>query len=296
MDVESKSGSYGYVEFDNDYAYKGFDDSNDYVFFREFVYLSLLSELKISKITGIKPEDFTIIMKRYKGTILDLAKKLSLDERLAMAVEIYRQVRPTIDAIHTLGLAHRDITIENIFYDTLNGKYEFYLADFSTMTMFVHDKVWKTDIYLYYDPDPESNNRENDLWIFGTTLFQFILGVKVVGEQKLKDGHLDFGAYTDIEFPSDIKEILIKLTQVKGRNRGAVGITYPHESRSAWVQLLINTLKEQGFDDLLIETLIGVCFYGHPDMENDVPSHEEFISFTNSKLMNVLLWMSCVLF
>jgi len=192
------AGTYGTITFHENTAIKRF--TNIKIFYKELFYLSLFRRYKISQIITASSKDMTITMQRYDGSLVDLMHITNYEERLYLAGKIIRQILPVVHSLHSHGVAHKDITIANIFYnfdENSMGLYEFYLGDFSLMSVF-NDTNYHTArcpkfpnlINLYSDSDIGATIQQTDLWMFGVTIWEFISKDRVVE-------HLSHGTFLD---------------------------------------------------------------------------------------------------
>lgn len=177
-----EQGTYGTIVFHGNTAIKTFTSVR--VFYKELFYLSLLRRYGVSKILSASAPDLTITMEKYDGSLVNLMSLLGYESRLYLAGKIIRQILPVINNIHSHGIAHKDISVANIFFrqdfDSM-GVYEFYLGDFSLSSVFNEVNYHKQRhpqaphlINLYSDPDIRATMQQTDIWMFGVAIWEFI--------------------------------------------------------------------------------------------------------------------------
>lgn len=222
-------GTYGTITFQGNTAIKQF--SNPKVFYKELFFLSLFKRYKIAQIIDASFIDMTITMERYDGSLIHLIGKTSYEERLYLAGKIIRQILPVIHSLHSHGVAHKDITTANIFYQqNATSLFEFYLGDFSLMSAFNETNYHKVRIRefpdlinLYSDPDTRATIQQTDLWMFGVTLWEFVSKDRFIG--RLTPG--DFLDYKQVFYDegvshyitTDVYKVLCDLLQYNACKR-----------------------------------------------------------------------------
>lgn len=109
----------------------------------------------------------------------------------AEALEIATAVAQGIDAIHQLGIIHRDIKPGNIFLFSNQDGYAIKLADFSIAkvprTWLVHETITQVDAFLgtvlYSAPEQflsELDNPRSDLYAWAAVFFEMLAGESLV--------------------------------------------------------------------------------------------------------------------
>lgn len=264
-----KEGAYGVVTFDEEYAYKRFDESDIHVFYREVFYLSLFKGLKISQIE--RCSRLQIVMKKYDGSLEDLMYRTTQMERAKIADEICSQLIPTLQEIHARGVKHRDITPANVFYNFRDNTYDFYLADFSLATVLDTNKPWNCATCMRTDPDSNAWGRETDMWMFGVMIFEFITGRKnrYFVDSALSDGEkfLDFRKIMPFRISDKLYNFLCNSLNFSGGDRVVGEITNPLKKPDEELNknLVLKSLYRAGFKKELLFNLAAICFYDLPE-------------------------------
>ncbi len=100
----------------------------------EFGYLSQIDSPYVIKVLEVRPSKDEgkcfFAMKHYEATLESLKSKLLAYE----ATWIIYQVIQGLAVIHSKGIAHLDIALDNIYIDTRNNKLEVVIADFGCAT------------------------------------------------------------------------------------------------------------------------------------------------------------------
>ena len=124
-------------------------------------------------------KNIMIFMEDYERTALQLiAERGPQNEELCKTIS--KQILSAIDYLHSRGISHRNIKLENIYLKSNEKTYSSKLADFSCAitctegTQILLDNTWiGTEEYM----SPEilerkpHNPRKSDIWSFGVSLF-----------------------------------------------------------------------------------------------------------------------------
>ena len=198
-----REGEYGNVYFsktDPNVVIKIIHRKYISLYYREIFHMILLQKTPhIAEFTGYGPSSLRIHTKRYQYDLRKLAYELPYNIRCQLTDSIIEQMLKAISKIHSLGIIHADIKIDNIFcdYDPITNTIQCYLGDFGLSTI---QAVRHGYDGMYQAPE-DVYSKQIDIWALGATIIQFLTKTHV-REILQYDNMKDFWDYK-IRFPTD---------------------------------------------------------------------------------------------
>lgn len=130
---------------------------------------------------------FYIVLERCSGSLRDLMKK-EKPFAAAKVVELAGQMLSGLDHIHSHGIIHRDLHIDNVLYTTINNSLVLKIADFGISKVLSKEATKAmTFIGREFDYAPELVNhgytsRQSDIYQMGLLLFFLYRGESAVSK------------------------------------------------------------------------------------------------------------------
>lgn len=145
---------------------------NEDTFIRELFYLSYFKGCShICQIKSYNFESKTITMQRYQTDLLHLSMILTYEERIRIMDTIIDQILISLQHLHSIGIIHGDLFVQNVFCNYDEGKIECFLGDFSLSCIRGFDRA---DYLITLIPEKNNLNTKYDIWCLGLLIQNFL--------------------------------------------------------------------------------------------------------------------------
>lgn len=164
-------GTYGSVVEENGKAIKKFKSRNTMM--KELFYLSFFKDCpNICQIIDYNCTDKTITMEKYECNLCELSKKIPFSKRVELITSIVKQVLIALKQMHTRGIIHGDLILNNVFcnYNERNNEVQCYVGDFSLTTIFNFNRYDNATCY----PPEDTYGTKFDIWCLGIMIYYFL--------------------------------------------------------------------------------------------------------------------------